>query len=248
MSKVVIEDRENVAVVRLNNGKTNALGPAMVDDLSKVIDKITKTYDGMVLAGGDKFFSIGLDLPQLLALDRAGMAAFWSRFELLVYKLLTLQLPSICAIRGHAIAGGTILALTCDYRFGASDQKKIGLNEMTIGVPVPYLTDMILRQTVGDRTATKMIYQGELMTLSDAIHIGLVDVLCAKEEVEVRAIEKAVEMISLNEAAFVLNKSNRIEAIRLQYESNREEQNEKFLDCWFGETAQELLRQASKKF
>ena len=77
----------------------------------------------MIFAGGTRFFSIGLSLPELLQLDRESMTEFWYDFDQALFNLFTLPLPSACAIAGHAIAGGTILALTCDYRLATAEKK-----------------------------------------------------------------------------------------------------------------------------
>ena len=113
----------------------------------------------MVLAGGTKFFSIGLNLPELIGLNRKEMAEFWERFTQTVFGLYTLPMPTVCAVCGHAVAGGNILALTCDYRIGSTENRKIGLNEILLGLPVPYLADLMLRQVSGDRAATERLYR-----------------------------------------------------------------------------------------
>ena len=105
----------------------------------------------MLLCGGNKFFSIGLDLPALLKLDRPAMHHFLEDFNDLCLALFTAAFPTACALAGHAVAGGNILALTCNYRYAISG-KKIGLNELKLGVPVPYLADMILRHTIGNQS------------------------------------------------------------------------------------------------
>ncbi|MGD9010542.1 MAG: enoyl-CoA hydratase-related protein [Desulfobacteraceae bacterium] len=74
MDQVSIETHGDVALLRLANGVTNAIGPVMVDELLEALQAVQLDYRGMVLAGGDKFFSIGLDLPLLLTLDEDDMA------------------------------------------------------------------------------------------------------------------------------------------------------------------------------
>lgn len=248
MSSVVIEDRDSLAIIRLNNGVTNAISPALVEDLSGAVKQVQERFHGVVLAGGKKFFSIGFDLPGLLKLDREEMTQFFYSFNRAALALFTLPLPTACAIAGHATAGGTIFALTCDYRFAAEGKKLMGLNEVRLGVPVPYLADLILRQIVGDRAATEMLYRGELMPTSEAEHIGLVDEALPQETVEDRALEKVAELASLPRKAFETIKDNRVQAIRIRYEQNYASKHETFLNCWFSKQTQGLLAEASKKF
>lgn len=248
MPKVVIEDRDNLAIVRFNNGVTNAISPELVDDLFAALRQVKDEFYGLVLAGGAKFLSIGFDLPELLKLDRAGVRHFFYNFNQAALELFTLPMPTACAIAGHAVAGGNILALTCDYRFAASGKKLIGLNEVKLGVPVPYLADLMLRQIVGDRAATDMIYRGEFMASSEALEIGLVDEVIPEAELEARAVEKVQELTGFPRQAFADLKDNRVQAVRIMYDENYKSKHEYFLDCWFSQETQELLTEAAKKF
>ena len=248
MEKVKLEQHKDVALLRLDNKVTNAINTETVENLSAAVNRIKAEFRGLVLAGGEKFFSMGFDLPALLKLDRSGMTEFFYRFNQVVFDIYTLPMPTACAITGHAIAGGTILASSCDYRFLASGRKLMGLNEIKLGVPVPYLSDLMLRQSVGDRAATEMIYQGEFIEPINAGKIGLVDEVLYQDKVESRAIEKITKLAALPGQAFAAIKANRVEAIRLAYEKNYKVKNEIFLDCWFSQPVQELLSKAAEKF
>jgi len=248
MSNITIEERGQVAILRLTNGVINAISPGLVDDFSKGLKQIQKEFKGMVLAGGSKFFSMGLDLPTLLKLDRSAMTVFWKKFDDLIFDLFTIPFPTVCSMEGHAIAGGMIFALCCDFRFATNMPKKLGLNEIKLGLPVPNLPDLVLRQLVGDRAATKILYYGDFMTMPEAKEIQLVDRLFAPEETEEEAVKEAVKLAELPGPALRAMKFNRIEMIRLRHEETVERKNKEFLDCWFSPTAQELLKKASQTF
>jgi enoyl-CoA hydratase/carnithine racemase len=248
MSKVKIESHADVAVLRLNNGVTNAIGPELVDDLTAALHQIKEEFKGLILAGGTKFFSIGFDLPALLQLERPAMADFYLKFNRAVLDLYTLPLPTACTIAGHAIAGGTILALTADFRLASSGRKLMGLNEIKIGVPVPYLADLMLRQIVGDRVATELNYRGEFLEAEQARKIGLLDDICPPEELDQKAIQKVAGLAALPPYGFPLIKANRVEEIQSRFEEKGDARNGLFLDCWFNPAVQELLKQAAKKF
>jgi enoyl-CoA hydratase/carnithine racemase len=237
-----------VGLLRLTNGTTNAINGQMVNDMHQALDALSNEYKGLVLAGGEKFFSIGLDLPELLQLDQSEMGEFWHALNQLAYDLFTLPIPAVCALSGHAVAGGNVLALTCDYRLGGSEKKQIGLNEIKLGVPVPYLADLILRQTVGDRVATNMIFRGKFMPFDEAHQLGLIDDIFAPEDVEEQAIQKAAFLAEFPEQAFAALKSQRVEDISVRYQKNGIARNEVFLDCWFSEPVQKLLQEAAQKF
>lgn len=248
MNKAVIEAQGDVAVVRMTNGVTNAINLDLIEDLTIALESVQKDFRGMVLAGNTKFFVIGFDVLSLLKLDRPGMIDFFHRFNQLTLDLFTLPLPTACAVAGHAIGGGNILALTGDYRFMAEGKKRIGLNEVQLGVPVPYLADLILRQIVGDRTATEMLYTGAMMPVADALKVGLVDEAAPEEDLEQKAIEKITTLAKFSREGFAAIKANRTDSIRAAYQAGFAKKNAQFIDCWFSKNVQALLFKAAEKF
>jgi enoyl-CoA hydratase/carnithine racemase len=245
---ITLESRDKVAVLRLENGVTNAINPEFVRQITQALTEVREQYQGLVLSGGAKFFSIGFDLPALLPLDRPGMTRFFEEFEHMLLDLLRLPLPVACAIAGHAIAGGTILALTGDFRFAASGKKMVGLNEIRLGLPVPLLADLMLRQLVGDRAATTLLYGGELLTVSAAEEIGLLDKLVPEAELEDYCVKKIADLALFFRPAFAEIKANRVEPLLHRHHQHHQAKNQSFLDCWFSPTVQEWLRGAAKKF
>jgi len=237
-----------VAILRLTNGVINAISPELVEELSLALQEVRGRFRGMVLAGGNKFFSMGLDLPTLLKLSRKDMAAFWVGFEDAVLSLYTLPIPTAAAIAGHAPAAGTILALACDFRLIASGKKLMGLNEIKIGLPVPFLADLMLRQVVGDRAATEIEYTGELLMPEKSQALVLVDGIFPEEEVEARTIAKISEIVEGPPFGFPLTKQHRTRDIRAQFLAGRESINQAFMDCWFMPSTQALLKEAATKF
>ena len=248
MPAVVMEAKGPVAVLRLNNGVTNAVGSELLRDLERLLPEVRQGFRGLLLAGNSKFFSIGLDLPELLAFDRDGMGDFWHRFEDLVLQLYTLPIPTAAAIAGHANGGGAILALACDYRFVAEGRKLISLNEVAIGVPVPYLADLLLRQIAGDRVAVDIEYESKLVAPEEARAVGLVDGVCTPEELEATAIEKVARLAAVPANAFELTKRHRVREIPARFQAVRPELDRTFMECWFDSKTQGLLREAAKKF
>jgi enoyl-CoA hydratase/carnithine racemase len=248
MPKVSFEAHDAIAVLRLNNGVTNAISPELVDDLAARLKRIKSEFKGLVLAGGDKFFCIGLDLPGLLQLSRSEMIKFYVTFNQAVLDLYTLPMPTACAIAGHATAGGAVLALSTDFRFLAAGRKFIGFNEVKIGLPVPGLADLILRQLVGDRRTTEMMLNGEFLEPEPAHKIGLVDAVFSAENVEKEAVAKILALTVLPPGGLVTIKKNRVAAVRSQYTKIREAETDGFLNCWFNPSVQVQLREACKKF
>lgn len=248
METVIKEFQDHIAVLRINSGPANPISSKLVDEMSQVLHEIKGTARGMVLCGGDQFFSAGFNLPELLKFDRPAMGNYLERFNQLCFDLFTASIPAVCALNGHAVAGGNILALTCDYRYAASETKKIGLNEVKLGIPVPYLADMMLRHTIGNRYASQMIFSGEFMTFEDAKIIGLIDVIGSPEELEDFTIERLSQIANHPSDAFAAAKANKVEEIKKKYEKDGKSKNELFLDCWFSDSVQKNLLEAATKF
>lgn len=248
MAGATLETKGPIAVLRIENGATNAIGSSVLGDLERLLPEVRRNFRGLVLAGNSKFFSIGLDLPELLALDPGGMADFWHRYEDLVLGLYTLPIPTAAALAGHANGGGAILALACDYRFVVEGRKLISLNEVAIGVPVPYLADLLLRQITGDRAAVAIEYESRLVPPEEARAMGLVDAVCTPEEVESAAVEKVARVAAMPTRPFELTKQHRTREIPGKFQAVRPELDRAFMDCWFMPETQGLLLEAAKKF
>ncbi|WP_170165067.1 enoyl-CoA hydratase/isomerase family protein [Inmirania thermothiophila] len=244
-----IQRRGDVAAIRLAHGTVNAIGPALVEALEQALDGCVDA-GAVILAGNEKFFSIGLALPELLGLGRAEMEPFWMRFCALVRRLYAFPRPTVCAVTGHATAGGAVLALACDFRVMAAGRRLIGLNEVRLGLPVPLLADLVLRQVAGDRRATELLYHGEFLTPEAARAAGIVDEVVPEVEGAVaRAHQRAEALAALPAAALAQLKAQRTAGVLAAYEAGGgAEADRAFLDFWFEPAVQARLAEAAQRF
>ncbi len=248
MDNVLLKEQGEIALVRLNNGVTNSLTPKLVTELTQALEFVKARFKGMVLAGGQKFFSMGFDLPSLLKGSQEEMTRYFNDINQLWLDLYTMPVPTVAAVQAHAIAGGTILAMMCDWRVAAGGRTLFGLNEINLGLPVPYLSDLVLRQLTGERAADEMVFMGEFVASAQALEIGLVDQVVVKEEVEELAIKKVSQLAAMPGPAFREIKSMRVERIAALYKENHKQRNANFLEQWFSEQTRQILEQAAKKF
>jgi len=241
----------DVAIVRLCLGPTNPLGVDLVARLADTLQTIRResAYRGLVLTShNDRFFSIGFDLPHLLCLSRADFAAFYRAFNLMCLSLYTLPKPTAAAISGHATAGGCILALCCDYRLIAAGRTLIGLNEIKLGVPVPYAADRILRDAVGSRNARLVVESGDFYPPEAAADLGLVDEVLPGQELLRKAVETVRAHGSAPGSAFAEIKRSRTEVVERLIRSQLDETDRAFVECWYSQAARSRLNQALAKF
>jgi enoyl-CoA hydratase/carnithine racemase len=251
MVKVGIEKHDKVAVLRLNNGVTNPIDLNFVNLISETLLDIKKdsNVNGLVLSSwNNKFFSIGFNIPELFNLEREEFRTFYRAFNKLSMDLFTFPKPTIAAITGHAIAGGCVLAICCDHRFIANGRKLMGLNEVKLGVPVPYPAYIMLEQLVGFRNAYKISSTGDFFEPRKALELGLVDNVLPIEEVLKAALEKVGSLGAMPKDAFEVIKQNSVEDVANKIIEHQDEMERKFIDCWYSDGTRKLLKETMKKF
>ena len=171
---------DRIRELRLARSPVNALDPALCDELVRAIETaVADGADGLVLSGGPKVFSAGLDVPYLLSVqdDRRVLRAAWDSFFNAAYALAACPVPVIAAIGGHAPAGGCVLALCCDARIMAAGPYSIGLNETQVGLIAPDGIQRVMRRTIGARQSERLLVGGLMVESAEALRLGLVDEL-----------------------------------------------------------------------
>lgn len=196
-----------VRELRLNRPPVNALAPELITALLRSAQLASREGKrALVLSGSPGMFSAGLDVPVLLTLDRTAMDKVWREFYALMNALASSPIPIAVAITGHAPAGGTVLALFCDYRVAAQGNFKIGLSEVQVGLPLPPVIFSALRRLAGARLAEQLAVSGRLVTPSEAAIFGLVDEVVPAEQVVDRAIKWCQDLLAHPQAALNLTR------------------------------------------
>lgn len=243
--------KKAVAMLRLNRGVTNALNAELVGELAETLERLRVNPDVRALvltSANEKFLSIGLDIPVLYELPEEEFSRFYKAFNRACLALYTMPKPTVAGITGHAIAGGTILALCCDYRVIAEGRKLMGLNEIKLGVPVPYPAVCILQSIVGMQEARDVVESGEFFESEVLREMGMVDEVVQQANVMARAMERAELLGSMPPEAYSRIKENRIEQIKARILARLEEKERDFIDIWFSSEARKRLREAMEKF
>jgi enoyl-CoA hydratase/carnithine racemase len=251
VNNIQIEQHDGILTIAFNRGVTNAINSQVIVELNDTCQAAQGNPDvqAVVLtSANEKFFSIGLDIPELYPLDPEDFMVFYKSFNRVCLDLFTFPKPTIAAITGHATAGGCILALCCDYRYIVGGRKFIGLNEIKLGVPVPYPADCILRSLVGDRNARDMMNSGNFHQPEEALQLGLVDKVLPADEVRSAATEAAATLGSYDTLAFSIIKQNRVNPIVTEIRAQLEEREQAFVELWYSEEARRNLKEAIAKF
>jgi enoyl-CoA hydratase/carnithine racemase len=248
---VAVEIKDNVAVLKLQRSVTNALNLDFLKEISNSLHDLEKAHQvgAIVLtSANDKFFAIGFDLPYLIELEKEGVETFYTTYNQLSVDLFSFPKPVVAAINGHAIAGGCILTLCCDYRYISEGRKLMGLNEIKLGLPVPYPGDRILHQILGARYAKEVMEIGEFYPPEVSLEMGMVDQVFPLEQVLTKSIERAKLLGNYPAHAYKMIKQNRVENVKDEILKSLEEKQRYFLKCWEKDETQNLLKEATKKF
>jgi 3,2-trans-enoyl-CoA isomerase len=232
-----------VRELRLNRPPANALSPELITALKQAVEAAPQEgVTGLVLSGSPSFFSGGLDVPLLLTLDRATMNRLWRDFYGLLRALAWSPVPIAAALTGHAPAGGTVLALFCDYRIAAEGDWKIGLNEVQVGLPLPPVIYSALQRLVGARQAARLAIGGLLISVAEALSLGLVDETVPSEQVVERAVKWCQEWLALPSVAMTRTRREARAELAGLFEQNLPGEIEEISGWWWDEQVQSVLR------
>ena len=190
----------HVTELHLARAPVNALNPELCNGLTQALaSAVANGARGIVLSGGPKVFSAGLDVPFLLSLgdDQAALLQAWTAFFDAARALLNCPVPVVAAMAGHAPAGGCVLALCCDYRIMAEGPYRIGLNETQVGLVAPEGIQSLMARVVGPHRAERLLVAGMMVDAAEALRIGLVDELTGIDDVATRARVWLEELLQL---------------------------------------------------
>lgn len=238
MKFINITTNENIATIALNRPKVNAINEPLVDELSQCFQKLTddSNVKAVILTGEGSFFSFGLDIPEFLNFSKDSFTKFLIKFTDLLKYIFLFPKPVVAALNGHIVAGGCMLALSCDYRLMVSQKAKISLNELSFGSTVFATGIEMLKFSVGARNAELTLYRGSMYSGEEAKQLGLVDELVSKESLNDASQRIAQDFAKKDPLAF--------QSIKMQLrkhivdELNKKDKDSilEFVEIWYSES------------
>lgn len=207
MSLIHTKDHdEGVRVLRLDNGKPNAISTPLSTELMAALEAAEKDANVVVITGRAGMFSGGFDLETMGAGPEAAaeMVAKGGQLALQIYAH---PKPIVAAVGGHAVAMGLFLAMVCDYRIGALGKFKYQAIETAIGMTLPDFAIEFCRAAISKRHFDRVIVQSEIYGPEAAVGCGMLDEVVEADALEARAIEVATNFAkTLKQPAFQNNK------------------------------------------
>ena len=234
-----IDERDGIAVLRMDDGKANAIQEQFLTDLGRALDGAAGAR-AIVLTGARKIFSAGLDLPELAGFSRPAMENLMRAFHATMLRVFLWPAPVVCAVNGHAYAGGCVLAMQGDRRVMAEGEGKIGINEVRLGLPLPAIVVETFRLQLSPRVLADAALEGRLYAPAEAAAAGVVDEVVDPEELERRATETA-RRLSEGGAAFSGVKRMLRRPVADALGKRTEEDAAAWLDAWFSEPARRRI-------
>jgi enoyl-CoA hydratase len=199
---ISIEQRGEIALVRVDRPPANAMDVQLLEESIAALDEVAALERrAVVITGREGFFSAGADLKVVPTLGPSDQRKMVDGINRMATGWYGLERPVVCAVNGHAIAGGMVLALCADYRVG-STEGKLGLTEVRAGVPYPAAAIAVVRAELSAQAARRLALGAGLVDPPEALKLGLVDELRPPSEVLDRALEVARELAALPAASY----------------------------------------------
>ena len=196
----------HVVTIRLDHGKANTLDAEQCRNLLGQLDAAESRASAVILTAGGTIFSAGLDLFKLVEGGEPQLRSFLPLTCEFFLRFFTFSKPLVAAVNGHALAGGCVLALCCDYRLMADSAGRIGLTELAVGVPFPTAILEIVRFAVPQRHLQEVNYFAKGYEPAVALSKGLIDEVVPSDRLLARATEVAQQLAAVTPDAFRLTK------------------------------------------
>jgi enoyl-CoA hydratase len=204
-----------VAEITMDDGKVNAMSPAMLGALHAAFDQAESEKAVVILTGRDRLFSAGFDLKVFAGGGAEEIQDMMKLGADLAVRIMSFPTPVVAACNGSAYPMGAFLMLASDLRIGADGPFKIGLNEVAIGMTVPLFAVELARQRLTPAYFNRTVVTGEMFAPREAAVAGFLDHVVAPEELRGAASAAAEALAKIDLPSHAASKARaRGEAIK----------------------------------
>jgi enoyl-CoA hydratase len=202
---VTCSHTDGVTTIALDDGRVNVFSPAMLESLHAAFDEAQSQGTVVVLTGRPGFFSAGFDLNVI----RRGPAAAVTILRLgatLAERILAFPSPVVAACTGHAFPAGAFLLMAADYRLGVNGPYKLGLNEVRIGLTLPWFAIVLARHRLTPSSFDRATVTGTMFDPEEAREAGLLDTVVAADRLAGAADAVARDLTEVDRRAHTATK------------------------------------------
>jgi len=197
--------QNQVATIRIDDGKRNALSPQVLHEIYQAFDRAESDRAIVIMTGRESVFSAGFDIRVMkrggvgtLRMLRAGYA--------LTARVMAYPYPVIAACNGHVMAMGVFLMLSADYVIGSRGDFKIAANEVAIGLTMPRVAAAMLRHRLNPSAFQRAVTLSDFFDVESALSAGFFDELVQPRELVPRAGALAEKFGELDQRAHKASK------------------------------------------
>ena len=241
MSFISVDESDKILTLDFVRYPVNAINHQFLLELNDVLDNYQDSSNSsvVVFSGSDlKFFSFGLDIPEYLTLDRSDLKDSLNLLVSTCNKIYQYPKITISKINGHATGGGCMIALSTDFRYMADGRSKIALNEINIGLSLFSSTIQILKSVVGVQNAKTILYSGKMFSPYEAKDLGLVDLIYDSDDL----VEKNILSYATKDLEAIKDLKKSLNIFDQSALLDTDEKLELFLDIFYSDTTQEILK------
>ncbi|HEY6428953.1 MAG TPA: crotonase/enoyl-CoA hydratase family protein [Acidimicrobiales bacterium] len=214
MADLVTYDRDGaVSTVTMDDGKVNVFGFDMLRALHEAFDAAERDETVVLLAGRPGYFSAGFDLKVLRDATPEDTRELLRLGATLAERILTFPAPVVVACNGHAFPAGAFLLMAADERIGASGPFKLGLNEVRIGLTLPWFAIVLARHRLTPSAFDRATVTGTMYDPEGAVAVGLLDSVVAPEELGAAARAAAADLATVDRRAHAGTKRRARQAV-----------------------------------
>lgn len=209
MTSIRAQDHDGgVRVLTLSRPPANAIDEGLMSDLEAALDAAAAddAVRAVVLRGDGAFFCAGFDFGAPRRDDEVAHDMY-ARYRDAHLKLLTLPKPTVAMVNGHAIAGGLVLVLACDYRLGVEGDYRVGLNEVAVGASFPRAAFEIVRLRLPHARVSELLLGASLYPASQSVRLGIVDELLSSDKFEDTVLRRAARLGAFPREAYAHGKA-----------------------------------------
>jgi enoyl-CoA hydratase len=193
---------DGVATITMDDGKVNALSPKMLADVTAQLERAAADEVGVVLTGRARTFSAGFDVR----CEQARWPEMVAAGATLAERIMSFPAPVVVACNGNAIAMGAFLLLSADHRIGVRGDFRIGLNEVAIGLTIPWFGIEIARHRLTPPYFDRCTVTGALLGPDEAATAGFLDEVVDSSELTSAAHAAALALTSIDRGAHTATK------------------------------------------
>lgn len=194
---VECKHQSHYTLIQMDDGKANALSFEMLAQLGAALDQAEQAGKVVIICGRPGKFSAGFDLS-VMGQGGEAMIDLLRTGANMARRILSFPTPVVLAANGHALAMGALLLLAADYRVGVHGTYKIGLNEVAIGMTMPYFGIELARARLAKTHFSAAVTLAKVYDAAGALEAGYLDEAVSEEDLLPRAIVLAEQFAALD--------------------------------------------------